>query len=76
LDSVKISWLASTPASNWFAEFPRHAPFHQDYRRALLRKFPYAVFYTYDEEKDTVKVYCIFHTSRDPKKLIERLSGY
>jgi len=48
--------------------------FHLDYRRALVRKFPYAVFYTFDEDKNQVTVYCIFHASRDPKKLIERLS--
>lgn len=51
-----------------------HSLFHLDYRRALVRKFPYAVFYTYDEANDRVTVYCVFHTSRDPKKLIERLS--
>lgn len=48
--------------------------FLNDYRRALVRKFPYAVYYTYEDADDRVIVYCIFHTSRDPKKLRERLS--
>jgi plasmid stabilization system protein ParE len=48
-----------------------HAVVYENYRRSLVRRFPYAVFYAY--EKNTVTVYCIFHTSRDPEKWIERL---
>jgi plasmid stabilization system protein ParE len=48
-----------------------HAPFHENYRRALVRRFPYAVFYEYAEE--TVTVYCVFHTSQDPEKWRQRL---
>jgi hypothetical protein len=33
--------------------------------------FPYAVFYEYAEQ--TVTVYSVFHTSRDPEKWRERL---
>jgi toxin ParE1/3/4 len=44
---------------------------HEDYRRGLVRRFPYAVFYEY--ASDTVTVYCVFHTSRDPQKWRERL---
>ena len=49
------------------------ACFLGDYRRALVRKFPYAVYYVYDDANDRVMVYCVFHTSRDPNKLRERL---
>jgi plasmid stabilization system protein ParE len=48
-----------------------HARVHEDYRRALVRRFPYTVFYEYEE--DTVTVYCVFHTSRDPEKWRQRL---
>jgi plasmid stabilization system protein ParE len=48
-----------------------HAPMHENYRRGLVRRFPYAVFYEYAE--DTVSVYCVFHTSRDPEKWRQRL---
>ncbi len=48
-----------------------HACIHENYRRGLLRRFPYAVFYEYREEK--VIVYGIFHTSRDPAKWRQRL---
>jgi len=44
---------------------------HERYRRSLLRRFPYAVFYEYAH--GTVTVYCVFHTSRDPTKWRERL---
>jgi plasmid stabilization system protein ParE len=48
-----------------------HAKVHEEYRRALVRRFPYAVFYEYVERK--VTAYCVFHTSRDPDKWRERL---
>jgi plasmid stabilization system protein ParE len=48
-----------------------HAKVYEEYCRALLRRFPYAVFYEYSGGK--VTVYCIFHTSRDPKKWRRRL---
>jgi plasmid stabilization system protein ParE len=49
-----------------------HAKAHEDYRRALVRRFPYSIFYEYAD--DTVTVYCVFHTSRDPRKWRKRLS--
>jgi len=48
-----------------------HAIIHENYRRGLVRKFPYAVFYEFAE--DLVTVYCVFHTSRDPEKWRQRL---
>lgn len=46
-----------------------HAPeLHEmvasNYRRALMRKFPYAVFYSFAD--DTVTIYGVIHTARDP----------
>jgi len=49
-----------------------HALVYETYRRALVRRFPYAVFYEYEE--DTVTVYCVFQTSQDPEKWLRRLS--
>lgn len=49
-----------------------HAIYHENYRRGLVRRFPYAVFYEY--AGDTVTVYCVFHTSQDPDKWRRRLS--
>ncbi len=48
-----------------------HQIVHENYRRALVRRFPYAVFYEY--ASDVVMVYCVFHTSRDPEKWRQRL---
>jgi plasmid stabilization system protein ParE len=47
------------------------APVYESYRRALVRRFPYAVFYEYVHE--SVTVYAVFHTSRDPAKWRQRL---
>jgi plasmid stabilization system protein ParE len=49
-----------------------HANVFQDFRRALLRRFPYAVFYEYTA--GAITVYCVFHTARDPEKWRSRLS--
>lgn len=48
-----------------------HRVVFQNYRRALVRRFPYAVFYEYLD--DRVTIYCVFHTSREPSKWRERL---
>ena len=45
--------------------------FHEDYRRALVRRFPYAVFYEFTGGKITI--YSIFHTSQNPQKWRLRL---
>jgi plasmid stabilization system protein ParE len=44
---------------------------HEGYRRSLVRRFPYAVFYEHSEA--TVTIYAVFHTSRDPAKWRQRL---
>ena len=44
---------------------------HEEYRRALIRRFPYAIFFEYTET--AVTVYAVFHTSRDPEKWCHRL---
>ncbi len=44
---------------------------HETYRRSLIRRFPYMLFYEYAES--TVTVYSVFHTSRDPEKWRQRL---
>jgi plasmid stabilization system protein ParE len=44
---------------------------HETYRRALIRRFPYAIFFEHADT--TVTVYAVFHTSRNPKKWCQRL---
>lgn len=48
-----------------------YALIYKNYRRALVRRFPYAVFYEF--ENDTVTVYCVFNSSQDPEKWRRRL---
>ena len=48
-----------------------HTKVHQNYRRALVRRFPFVVFYEF--RSDTVTVYSVFHSSRDPDKWRKRL---
>lgn len=49
-----------------------HAKVFEDYRRTMVRRFPYAVFYEYSNR--TVTLYCVFHTSQNPDKWRERLA--
>ena len=48
-----------------------YATVFENYRRGLVRRFPYAIFYECIE--DRVTVYSVFHTARDPEKWRERL---
>ena len=43
-----------------------YAKVHENYRRALVRRFPFAIFYELTDGK--VVVYSVFHTSQNPKK--------
>jgi plasmid stabilization system protein ParE len=45
---------------------------YQKYRRALISRFPYAVFYEYLTEK--IYIYSVFHTSLNPDKWRKRLA--
>jgi plasmid stabilization system protein ParE len=38
---------------------------YANYRRALIRRFPYAIFYEYVE--NVVTIYAVFHCSQDKK---------
>jgi plasmid stabilization system protein ParE len=48
-----------------------NATVHEQYRRGLVRRFPYVVFYGYANL--TVTVYAVLHTARDPNKWRQRL---
>ena len=43
-----------------------------EYRRSLLRRFPYAVYYRIND--DTVTVFGLFHCARDPKTTFKNLT--
>ena len=47
-----------------------YAVVHKQVRRAVLRRFPYAIFYLYENEK--IIVIACFHASRDPKQWQDR----
>jgi plasmid stabilization system protein ParE len=49
----------------------KHLRAYGTYRRSLIRRFPYAIFY--DETAHTVTIYGVFHTARHPDKWRQRL---
>lgn len=50
-----------------------HALVHRNVRRALLRRFPYGLFYVY--EGNRINVIACFHASRDPRTWQGRSAG-
>ena len=53
------------------AEFPEaYQEIHCHIRRALIRRFPYGVYYIIEEER--IVVMAFFHVRRDPKYWQER----
>lgn len=51
---------------------PQSCPIvHESYRRALVRRFPYVIFYEF--EAGTVTIHGAFHSARDPAKWRSRL---
>ncbi len=46
---------------------------HESYRRALVRRFPFAVFFEIDDSENQCTVYSVFHCSQDPDKWRGRL---
>jgi plasmid stabilization system protein ParE len=46
---------------------------HQDFRRRLLRRFPYAVYFRI--EGNEVVVFGLFHCARDPQTFTTKLYG-
>jgi plasmid stabilization system protein ParE len=45
---------------------------HENYRRSLVRRFPYAIFF--EQTKNQIVIYAVFHCSQDPEKWHKRLS--
>lgn len=43
----------------------RHAQIYRHARRALIRRFPYKVFYTFESQK--IEVIGVLHAKRDPQ---------
>ncbi len=55
------------------AEKPERYPFHQaGLRRASVRRFPYAVFYT--QSDDSIHIHAVMHHRRDFRTLDDRLN--
>lgn len=48
-----------------------YAKIYNEYRRTLVRRFPYAIFYEYTN--GNIYIYSIFHTSQNPEKWKKRL---
>lgn len=58
-------------ALSFISEHPRAFPrVHRQVRRALIRRFPYAIFFTAKDEQ--VTVVAVLHARRDPRRRQDR----
>jgi plasmid stabilization system protein ParE len=48
-----------------------HRKMHWEFRRCLLRRFPYAIYFQIED--DRVIVFGLFHCARDPRRLRRQL---
>jgi plasmid stabilization system protein ParE len=48
-----------------------HAVIDSNFRRALVRRFPYAIFF--ENNLDRTTVYAVLHVARDPEKWRRRM---
>ena len=56
------------------AEFPlQNTKVHNDFRRYLIRKFPYAIYYLIFNQQ--VVIFGLFHHSQNPKAIENQLNG-
>jgi hypothetical protein len=46
---------------------------HESYRRSLVRRFPFAIFFELEPDRNRCVVYSVFHCSQDPEKWRSRL---
>ena len=57
----------------FIAKHPEASPVRaENFRGAKLKKFPYTIYYDYDELNDIVKVAAVLHDKRDRKLLADR----
>lgn len=47
---------------------------HRGIRRVLVKRFPFGVYFRYEEESNALIVFAIMHLRRDPKRWQERES--
>ena len=65
-EDIRDMFLADMEAaSTQIVAFPQAWPEHDGYRRKLLTKFPYAVYFE-ETAPDAITILRIFHTSRRP----------
>ena len=58
---------------DYIGEFPEHYQRkYKELRQSLVKRFPYAIFYLVEEEKEQVVIFGVLHTSRDPEMIRKR----
>lgn len=58
---------------NYIAKNPEHYQLkYKGLRQSLVTRFPYAIYYILEEEKERIVVFAVLHTSRNPEIVMNR----
>jgi hypothetical protein len=67
-DFLRMAYVAFSE----LGEFPaKHEAVYNLFRRTLLRRFPYSIYFLVT--RDMITVYGVFHSSRDPRAIKQLL---
>jgi toxin ParE1/3/4 len=58
---------------DYIGEFPLHyQPKYKEIRQALVRRFPYSIFYLIEEEKKEILIVGVLHAKQNPDTVMKR----
>jgi plasmid stabilization system protein ParE len=69
-DFLRMFYACTTEIARNPLIFPK---VHEEFRRRLLRRFPYAVYFM--KENDEIIVFGLFHCARDPRTIRTELEN-
>lgn len=61
---LKINFIKENPTASEVR--------YDDCRIVFLKKFPFGIHYQFDEKHQTIKIFAVFHTSRNPENWTSR----
>ncbi|MDO6761080.1 type II toxin-antitoxin system RelE/ParE family toxin [Tamlana sp. 2_MG-2023] len=60
---------------DYIAEYPQHYQCkYKEFRQSLVTRFPYAIFYLFEKEKERVIVFGVLHSRRSPEIVRKRVN--
>lgn len=59
---------------NYIAKNPEHYQYkYKELRQSLVTRFPYAIFYILEKERERIVIFGVLHTKRNPEIIRKRI---